>query len=289
MPTVTKSAQTERVGVLAVGLIIERFGWIWREQTTDYGIDAQVEVVKDGKPSGHLIVLQIKSGASYFKRRGDGYVFSGDVEHLKYWAGHDLAMFLILHNPVTGLTLWQRISLDTAKVRGKRWHITIPANHVLDETAKPYLDAGIPRSEESARRFRFAVDRDLMEQIRNRTTYIEIDVWVNKSLSIREIEIKFDQPKKDPDLAIDLWIPFQYDPNEVMEQFFPWLDYDYAREIEEFSGEIENHFFEVWLTDAAEKYLDVESYFRDGPPEKPPPEPSKEDDDNAYALNKPEW
>ena len=59
--------QTERLGVAAVDYFFSTNGWMFREQTThDYGIDAHVEIVQDGPPTGKLIALQIKSGISFF-------------------------------------------------------------------------------------------------------------------------------------------------------------------------------------------------------------------------------
>ena len=102
--------QTDRAGVHAVGAIFTRLNWAFREQpTSDYGIDAQAEKLNsDGKGGGKLIALQIKSGASYFRKRGDDYVFHGEERHREYWINHSLPVFLILHNPDTIVTLWQR-------------------------------------------------------------------------------------------------------------------------------------------------------------------------------------
>jgi hypothetical protein len=51
-------------GVHAVELIFTRdFRWIFREQPkADLGIDAYVEVCRDGEPTGSLLALQIKAG-----------------------------------------------------------------------------------------------------------------------------------------------------------------------------------------------------------------------------------
>ena len=48
---------TERKGINAVEKIfLDEFGWLFREQpVSDYGIDAQVEVVENNKPTGKLI------------------------------------------------------------------------------------------------------------------------------------------------------------------------------------------------------------------------------------------
>ena len=96
--------QTDRSGVHAVGLIFSKeLNWIFREQTvSDYGIDAHAEIKDDeGNPTGKLIALQIKSGKSYFIKKGDGYVYRGKIRHLKYWESHCLpsSSFSIIQRP----------------------------------------------------------------------------------------------------------------------------------------------------------------------------------------------
>ena len=51
------------------GIIAERNSWMFREQTVDdIGIDAHMEFVEPSGKSKQLLALQIKSGASWFKR-----------------------------------------------------------------------------------------------------------------------------------------------------------------------------------------------------------------------------
>jgi hypothetical protein len=50
------------------------------------------------KPTGKLIALQIKSGESFFKKRGNNYVFYGEIRHLEYWTKFSLPVFLILND-----------------------------------------------------------------------------------------------------------------------------------------------------------------------------------------------
>ena len=66
MPTVT---EPDRVGVHDVATLIHKErGWIFRKQhESDHGIDALVETVVAGQPTGRLIALQIKSVPSWFK------------------------------------------------------------------------------------------------------------------------------------------------------------------------------------------------------------------------------
>ena len=55
---------TERIGINEVEkVIIKNIGWIFREQPiADVGIDAIIEQVENGEPTGKFIALQIKTG-----------------------------------------------------------------------------------------------------------------------------------------------------------------------------------------------------------------------------------
>jgi Domain of unknown function (DUF4365) len=165
------SQNTSRAGVHAVAEIFEReFHWFFREQhESDFGIDAQVETTdEDGRPSGKLLALQIKSGASYFRKRGADYVYHGELGHLEYWTRHCLPVFIILHNPDTGLTVWQRVERRLATIHGNKWSLVIPATNRLHTGYKEHLEAGVATDAEALRRFRFSTDLALMEQFRGR-------------------------------------------------------------------------------------------------------------------------
>lgn len=86
------SANTERVGVLGVGQTGQGdLAWIFREQvTSDYGIDAQIEVVDGMTVTGKLIAAQITSDPSYFRRTTGGWWFYPKANHLEYWLNHSL-------------------------------------------------------------------------------------------------------------------------------------------------------------------------------------------------------
>jgi hypothetical protein len=74
---------TERQGVAALAAFFAKNGWYFREQFThDWGIDAYVEIVRGGAPTGELIALQIKAGKSYFSNETDDSVpFPSDEKH----------------------------------------------------------------------------------------------------------------------------------------------------------------------------------------------------------------
>jgi hypothetical protein len=269
-----------RIGVHAVAEIFEKsFTWFFREQhESDFGIDAHVETTgKDGKPSGKLLALQIKSGSSYFRPHGVDYIYHGELRHLEYWTRHCLPVFIVLHHPETGLTLWQKVEKRLATIKGNRWSMVIPAEQRLEPRYKEHFQAGIAADAEAVRRYRFATDVTLMEEFKDRDVYFRFDVWVNKTLNIRGIDVYFDDyGKREPDRGFDVWAA-RGDVHDIMRFYFPWLKYEYAEGIEDHSGEIESHVFYVEMNQYAVAYLELERFFADGPVETDDPEPPGDD------------
>ncbi|MEM7773345.1 MAG: DUF4365 domain-containing protein [Cyanobacteria bacterium P01_A01_bin.37] len=126
--TTNPSSRTGRIGVAGTQLTFEKLGWIFREQPIeDYGIDAHVEVVRDGTPTGKLIALQIKCGTSWFgESTDDGFVFRGEKRHLDYWQEHSLPVIVVLYEEDNGVAYWQIVNKGTVKSTGKGWKLTIP-------------------------------------------------------------------------------------------------------------------------------------------------------------------
>ena len=78
---------TEREGVSAAQSIVYKdLGWFFTEQmVNDYGIDAIIEVAGQKYPTGKVIAVQIKSGASYFiNTTKEGVTFRFDERHKRY-------------------------------------------------------------------------------------------------------------------------------------------------------------------------------------------------------------
>ncbi len=126
----------EDEGVNSVGLIVaKKLKWIFREQSkNDMGIDAHIEVCDNGKPSGRLIALQIKSGESWFRERtNEGIVFRGSLEHLNYWSQHSLPVIIALYDPSSEDMLWQTVLLRHIEKTTKGWKILVPYSKKLDE------------------------------------------------------------------------------------------------------------------------------------------------------------
>ena len=83
-PRQTSTDNTAQTGVSAVEAIFLSMKWLFRRQLeSDFGIDAQVEVVNnEGNPTRQVVAMQIKSGPSYFRSHGEDYVFRGEPRHL---------------------------------------------------------------------------------------------------------------------------------------------------------------------------------------------------------------
>ena len=76
MPTIRSQGETmlkenpvtQDLGVAATMNFFAENGWLFRVlERHDYGVDALVEIVEDGFPTGSLIGIKIKSGKSYFR------------------------------------------------------------------------------------------------------------------------------------------------------------------------------------------------------------------------------
>lgn len=128
--------QTSRVGVYAVGLVIERkLGWIFREQSTsDFGVDAHIEVREESFPTGALVGLQIKSGPSYLRElSGDCIVFRDTQQHFEYWLNHVLPIVVVIHDAELSRSYWQVVTASNVVSTGKRWKLRVPRSQCLED------------------------------------------------------------------------------------------------------------------------------------------------------------
>ena len=266
--------QTDRAGIHAVGAAFTKLGWVFREQpTSDYGIDAHAEKMNsDGTAGGKLIALQIKTGASYFRKKGENFVFYGEARHRDYWTNHSLPVFLILHNPDTGITLWQRIERHLI-IEGKEgnWSIEIPSKQTLDAKNEQFIAAGIASDASSLRRARLALDLPLLSEFASKPSgFIKVPEWVNKTLNFRGADIIFgDDPTAKVGVNVGVLMAGR-NIGRFMAVFFPWLDWDYHEYIgeENYSFEVAVHVLKVSLNTIGEAALTLETFYEDGVEEK---------------------
>jgi len=138
---VPRYTPTERLGINAVEqIVLKELQWIFREQPiADMGIDAHIETVINGAPTGQLLALQIKTGTSHFRDNGDALVYYGTNVHIDYWSGHSLPVLLVAHLPETNETYWVQASPPHVSPTNFAWKISIPKSNRLCEASKPQL------------------------------------------------------------------------------------------------------------------------------------------------------
>ncbi len=225
-----KRENTERIGVIAVGLEIEsKLSWIFREQpTSDYGIDAHVEIVDQRRVTGRLIGLQIKSGQSYFDEPVDGgYTFRGETKHLDYWMGHSLPILVVLHNPSTGATHWQVVNQKTVERTEKGWKLTVPTSQMFDESARAVLSRLADMPIEQRRLASLAFAKPWMKALKEDTRlFLKAEEWINKSSGRGSLTL-FTRDENGKEETIQEW-PFVMYPGQdystLLPVLFPWAD-----------------------------------------------------------------
>lgn len=103
------------------------------------GIDAHIETVNNGVPTGQLLALQIKTGSSHFRDVGDALVYYGTNVHIDYWNGHSLPVLLVAHLPDINATYWVHASPPHVSPTNSAWKISIPKSNRLCEASAPQL------------------------------------------------------------------------------------------------------------------------------------------------------
>lgn len=118
---------TERKGVNAVESIFLDMGWVFRETPhTDYGIDGDVELRKNGELTGRHLALQIKSGDSYLKENKNGKItFYIDEWHYKYWLQYDRPVIILFYDVQSKTVIWEQVRLANIQNTPKQFKIEI--------------------------------------------------------------------------------------------------------------------------------------------------------------------
>jgi hypothetical protein len=260
----------ERVGVNAAEeIVVKRLHWIFREQPiVDVGIDAHIEPVEEGNPSGRLLAAQIKSGASHFKDKGDTLVYYGQSAHLDYWLKHSLPVIIIAHIPST-LSYWAHVTAETAERTKKAWKIKIPKTQIFDESCKAQLEQ-VLRVSQAERETNLRLALPLMRHIASGgRVLIYKEDWHNKLLGRGEIKIitQDHTGKEKVEKEWFLWYT-GYDVKELIQTLFPWATIRIDQEFyEENFDESVYEVFTPGLNDEEEiypynVYCDEVSYYR---------------------------
>jgi len=189
------AATTARFGVNKVDTFFSEHRWLFREQYShDHGIDAQVEIVNEGKPTGDLIGIQIKSGKSYFSECTDtSYICRENDRHIDYWRQHCLPVIIILYNPDEDILYWESVSTNSCVRTEKGWKINVPKDKQLTGKSLRELRELTQPSIYLRNLHRLLFDKAWIElAAEGEFIYIEFEDWINKSLPRFNIRIGCD-------------------------------------------------------------------------------------------------
>ena len=106
LPVLKPNTPTERAGINFVRSVTEGAGCIFHQvhQEDDYGIDAFLELVDEGRVTGKCIAVQVKSGQSYCSPQ------ACHIRHTSrqatYWKSHSLPVLGIVFDPSEHCAYW---------------------------------------------------------------------------------------------------------------------------------------------------------------------------------------
>ena len=107
MPKYSETIVTSKLGANFVKTVIESAGCIFHriDQENDLGIDAIIELVKDGLPLSKQIGVQIKSGQSFYNGQSNKCLIPVG-NHFEYWSNYPLSVYGIVYVPVLNSANW---------------------------------------------------------------------------------------------------------------------------------------------------------------------------------------
>jgi len=242
--------QTERAGVEAVRAIFAKLGWFVREPVRpDYGVDLFVETAdSDGRPTGRLFALQVKSGTSYVGAGDDDIVLRIDQTHIDYWHGHSLPVAVVIYDPDNEKAHWQAATDQTTESTGKGYKIAVPRSQVLDAAALSALGelaAGRPpeASAEAEALSRLRSDLTWMEVLEaGGAVHLEAREWINKSSGRGDL-VLIAEPAEGAARIERQFVVFAglRDYAEVLPELFPWAELHSDEEV------LDEHDEELWM------------------------------------------
>lgn len=224
---------TQDLGVAATMNFFAENGWLFRVlERHDYGVDALVEIVEDGFPTGSLIGIQIKSGKSYFSETTkESIVFRTDERHVNYWLDYVLPVILVLYNPEDRNLYWEKFSEETIENTGKGWKIKLPKSKILSADSLFELN-GLTQPPPYIRNLdRLRLVRSWIELVaKGEEVYVECEDWVNKSLPRYTLKIGCSSI---PSMIEKSWVTL-YCPGIKLEEFLkymlPWAEFNMDEE-----------------------------------------------------------
>lgn len=238
---------TERIGISHCNKIAEINKWLFREQPTDdIGIDAHIEFIDSSCKPKQLLALQIKSGASWFQEKRDGYIVFRDINERQYnyWTMNSLPCIVVLYNPNDDMCIWQALTDKTIERtkggRGKGYFVKVPISQVfLDAKSNEKLLA-VTNLPEHILNYNFLLSQKKFMQIIQNGGKVKLHSfeWVNKSSGRGDTELIVDDGRSVEKYSYPYWFPFT-PYKKVFPRLFPWAGF--AADEEFFEEDDESH------------------------------------------------
>lgn len=266
-----------------------KLAWLFRQPTDDFGIDAQVEIVDDDIVIGKLLALQIKSGATWFGEPGPGgWWYRPDTDHVQYWTNHSLPVVIVLYSPETEFCYWQLVNAVTlVKTSGGGWKLFVPADQILDESARTRLRVAAEGDPYVLRLRALQLARPWIERLdRGERLVIDIEEWINKTSGRGSITLGVDNEDGEDPSPLASWSVLLGTSSyaAVIPRLFAWADvslhdetYDEAdREWEGWqestdlrphtndAGEVDYWLLELTLNELGKAFLVVDQFATEG-------------------------
>jgi hypothetical protein len=187
--------QTERRGVAILDQVVNEprerdgLGFLFREMTTfDYGIDGHIEVVETvderSEPTGKIVSVQVKSGASFLRpSTGDSWVVPIKKSTVEYWRSHSVPVLLVVVDVDGRVCYWIRGDTYEHAETKEHYKVRVPKRNVLNGGAARRIAELADESTVVERRLAaLETDLPLMNAaLRGEVAVIDLMRWVNKS------------------------------------------------------------------------------------------------------------
>lgn len=152
MPKYSDTVVTSKLGVNFVKTAVESAGCIFHriDQENDLGIDAIIELVKDGVPLNKQFAVQIKSGPSFYHGQSNQCLIPVG-NHFSYWSNYPLPVYGIVYIPPLNSGNWVNIkdylkhSGQCATIRFDRTKVNVFDNQDFAKVFLPGILNEIPK------------------------------------------------------------------------------------------------------------------------------------------------
>lgn len=231
---------TETNGIVSVKSFFTSNNWLFREQPfADFGIDAHIEYVENGNPTGRLIALQVKSGDSYgdFNESKQEFTFYINAVHRNYWIDNSLPVVFLFHKPSENKTYYQFITDANLILTDKNYKLTIPKSQFLgDNNLEKFIKLSFGSRRQLIERNLF-IYKKMIDEIYNSgiKCYITFGDWIHKSLNRTNVELMIGNQNKSIHIGYT-----SKDHLKVLENLLPWASFRIDAEFYEENADLES-------------------------------------------------